>query len=293
MNFVKKIPVGIHPDCHATSLDNRYLYIACHDGLYCIDQDILEVVKVVEIDKTYATNMMPDGDTLLVHDQCGGVSLLKDITDMGKIHVHKRIQVIPDGKYRCEIGGKGNFIDDGRYYLVAGWHQDKLYLFDVENEFAFKTFIDTNPVLKAGDDLVISADKKKAYTACHKGNELRSHVVVIDIESRKILKTILTGVGSCGLTMTNDERYVIVSNDSDDSISVIDTLTDTVVNTPCAREGFEKLGIRGYIQGISCGKDDSIFVYGCSGNGAIVRFYDVVNSNKYVISYEGGQYFSE
>ena len=43
MRFVKEIPVGAKPDCHATSLDNKYLYIACHDGLYCIGQDSLAV----------------------------------------------------------------------------------------------------------------------------------------------------------------------------------------------------------------------------------------------------------
>ena len=100
-------------------------------------------------------------------------------------------------------------------------------------------------------------------------------------------------MGTCGLTMTNDERYVIASNDQEDSISVIDTLTDEIVNTPCAREGFDALGITGYIQGISCGQDDSIYVYGCEGNGAIVRFFDVANSNKYVISYEGGKHYSK
>ena len=70
---------------------------------------------------------------------------------------------------------------------------------------------------------------------------------------------------------------------SDDSISVIDTLTDEVVNTPCARRGFEALGITGYIQGITAAQDDSIFVYGCKGNGAIVKFMDIINSNKYII----------
>lgn len=43
---------------------------------------------------------MPDGNTLLVHDCCGGVVLIKDITDMNKIHVHSRTQVIPNGEYR-------------------------------------------------------------------------------------------------------------------------------------------------------------------------------------------------
>ena len=293
LDFVKEIPVGSYPDCHATSIDNDYLYIACFEGIYCINQNTLKVDKVIDTGKVYATNVMPDGNTLLVHDLCGGVILINDITDMEKIHIHKRVQVIPNGKFRCEIGGKGNLFSDGRYYLCNGWLQSKMYLFDRQNDFSFELFHDEDSVLYASDDLVINKEKTKAYSACRRGNENRAHVAVIDIETRKIINTIQTGVGTCGLTMTSDERYVIASNDQDDSISVIDTVTDAVVNTPCAKAGFDKLGIRGYIQGISCGKDDSVYGSGCSGNGAIVRFFDVVNSNRYVISYPGGKYVSE
>ena len=293
LDFVKEIPVGTKPDCHATSMDNSYLYIACLEGIYCINQETLTVDKIIDTGKVYATNTLPDGNTLLVHDLCGGVIILKDITDMDKIHIRNRVQVIPNGQFRCEIGGKGNLLSDGKYYLCNGWLQSQMYLFNIEDNFSFEIFHDTDPILYASDDLVINKEKTKAYSACRRGNENRAHVAVIDIASRKIIKTIKTGVGTCGLTMTSDERYVIASNDQDDSISVIDTKIDEVVNTPCAREGFDKLGIKGYIQGISCGKDDSVYVYGCSGNGAIVRFFNVAEENRYVISYPGGKYSSE
>ena len=293
LDFVKEIPVGTHPDCHATSPDNRYLYLACFEGLYCIDQEKLEVVKVVDTGRLYATNVLPDNETLLVHDVCGGVVVIDDMTDMERIHVRKRVQVIPNGVFRCEIGGKGHFTRDGEHYLCCGWLQDKLYLFDMK-DFSFETFVDTDPRLHASDDLVISRDKTKAYCACHMPKERNSFVTVVNIPGRRILKTIETGRGTCGLTMTGDERYVIASNDKDDSVSVIDTETDQVVNTPCAREGFEKLGMPGScIQGISCGRDDSVYVYECSGYGAIVRFFDVTKSNRYVVSCPKGKYISD
>ncbi len=297
LDFVKEIHAGPRPDCHATSHDNRYLYVATFDGLVCIDQEALEVVRVLDTGRLYATNSLPilaNGEHhMLVHDVCGGVIPIRHIDDMEKLSIGNRVQVIPGGTYRCEIGGKGSFLENDRYYLCAGWRQSKLYLFDTVSGFAPEDFIPTDPRLNGGDDLVLSRDKTKAYCACHNGWEEKSHVAVIDVINRTILKTIETGVGTCGLTMTNDERYVIASNDQDDSISVIDTTIDQVVNTPCAREGFDALGIKGYIQGISCGRDDSIYVYGCEGNGALVRFFDVAHSNKYVISHKGRKYFSE
>ncbi len=289
LDFIKEIPVGPHPDCHATSVDGKFLYIACHDGLYCISQETLEVAKIFKAEWLYATNVLPDGNTLFAHDQAGGVVILKDITDMDKIHIHKRIQVIPNGKYRCEIGGKGNFTADGRYYICASWLQSVIYRFDLENDFSFETFVPFNADLKCSDDLVLNADRTKAYTACWR-KDVNSHVAVIDMAKQEVIKLIPTGHGNCGLTMTGDERYVIGSNDGDDTISVIDTHTDEVVRTLSAHEGFEKLGITGYIQGISAGTDDSIYVYGCSGNGALVRFSDILGDAKVDISYPGGKY---
>lgn len=186
-------------------------------------------------------------------------------------------------------GGKGHFIDEGRYYLCCGWSAPRLLLFDLENDCSWETFIDDDPRLVRSDDLVVSGDKTRAYCACHREDAANSYVAVIDIKERRISGAIETGFGTCGLTMTNDERYVVASNDRDDSISVIDTETDSVVSTPSARPGFDKLGIKGFIQGISVGENDEIYVYGCSGTGALVKFWDVADEAKWMISYPGGK----
>ena len=130
LDFVKEIKVGTNPDCHAVSGDGRYLYIACFEGLYCIGIESLEVEKIVDTGKIYATNVLPDGNTLLVHDLEGGVQVIENINDMEKIRVAFRTQVLPERKFRSEIGGKGNFIDKDRFYLCAGWRSAKLYLLD-------------------------------------------------------------------------------------------------------------------------------------------------------------------
>ena len=288
LDFLTEIPVGIEPDCHATSLDNRFLYMACADGLWCISQESLEVAKVVGTGHVYATNVMPDGDTILLHDAFGGIQVLKGIEDMGAIRVHKRLDVLGTNTCRDTLGGKGHFIGGGRYYLCAGWDHASLFAIDLADHSVEKFMED--PVLMRGDDLVVSRDKSKAYVACY---QPESHVAVIDTAARKVITTIPTGHGTCGLTMTNDERYVIASNDQDDSISVIDTTIDEAVATHSARPGFEELRITGYIQGISIGRNDEVYVYGCSGSGAIVRFEDVTGSGRWTISYPGGKLSSK
>lgn len=290
MGFVKEIPVGIEPDCHSTSLDNRFLYMACADGLWVISQESLEVVKVVDTGHVYATNVMPDGDTMLLHDVAGGILVLKDIQEMDRIRIHKRLDVLGKNIHRETLGGKGQFIGDGRYYLCAAWQDESLFIIDLQNDYSFERFMGPDPDLMMGDDLVVSRDKTKAYVACYHPH---SYLAVVDLGARKVIKKIPTGSGSCGLTMSNNERYVICSNDQDDSISVIDTLVDEVVKTLCARPGFDELGIKGYIQGISIGQNDEVYVYGCSGNGALVRFDDITGTGGWTISYPDGSLVSD
>ncbi len=289
MDFVKEIPVGQEPDCHATSMDNRWLYMACADGLWVISQESLEVEKVVDTGHVYATNVMPDGDTMLLHDGFGGILVLKDIQDMGRIRIHKRVDVLGKNILRETLGGKGHFIGGGRYYLCAAWQDASLYIIDMQDDYASERFMQ-RPLLLMGDDLVISRDKTKAYVACYQSP---SRVAVVDLAARQVKKMIPTGRGTCGMTMTNDEQYVICSADQDDSISVIDMVTDEVVATPRARAGFDRLGIKGYIQGISIGQNDEVFVYGCSGNGALVRFEDITGVGRWTISWPGGKLSSK
>lgn len=292
LDFITEIPVGKTPDCHAATISNKYLYVACMDGLYIIDQQTLSVCKILQTGPVYATNTLPYGDVMLVHDLRGGIYVIKDIDDMGKVHIHKHLDILHEmaqKETRVELGGKGNFLAGDRYYLCAGWKSSRLFTIDIENDYAWEEFMPEMHELYLGDDLVITADKKKAFIACHRDFDV-SYVAVVDLKNRVVKKTIVTGRGTCGLTMTADELYVIASNDADDSISVIDAEKEAVINTLCAREGFNKLGYeKGYIQGISAASDDSIFVYECSGIGAVVRFEDITGKGTYVVSCKQGK----
>lgn len=291
LDFVKEVPVGCKPDCHATTISNHYLYLATLEGVYVLDQKSLEICKIVETGPVYATNCFDDGETMLIHDERGGIFVLRDIEDMDKVHIHKYLDLLPEEARlsgRVELGGKGHFLAGGQYYLCAGWTSGKMFLIDIWHDYSFELFMPRCPELDHGDDLVITRHKKKAYVACHRGDE-QAYVHVVDLDRRQVTRCIPTGRGTCGLTMTGDERYVIASNDRDDSISVIDTVSESVVNTITAKAGFRALGLtdRVRIQGITADRNDSIFVYECSGTGAIVRFDDILGKGKFTISWKG------
>lgn len=296
MDFIKELPVGKKPDCHATTRSNRYLYLATLEGVYVLDQETLSFCKIIETGPVYATNALADGSTMLVHDERGGIYVLKDVDDMEKVHIHKYLHLLPEEaaqSKRVELGGKGHFLCNGRYYLCAGWNSGKMFLLDLENDYSFEVFMPYTEALARGDDLVLSSDKEKAFVACHRGDD-QAFVHVVDLKTRTVKTCIPTGNGTCGLTMTADERYVIASNDRDDSISVISVEEEKVVNTICAKEGFRALGCTDAIriQGITAARNDSIFVYECSGAGALVRFDDLLGKGDYVISLKGRKYDS-
>ena len=288
LDFVKEIPVGKGPDCHALTCSGKILYLATLDGTYLIDTETLEVAAVIDTGAVYATNALPDGDTMFIHDNFGGLFVIKNAEDPARAYIYKHLQLIGDG--RCDkeemLGGKGQFLPDGRY-LCAGWRSGKLFTIDPARDYAFEEFMPFAEETERGDDLVMTADRKTAYVACHR-DYYPAHVTVIDVENRRIRTVIPTGNGTCGLTMTADERYVIASNDKDASVSIIDTQTDKVVRVLCAREGFIALHLpENRIQGISAGEDDCIYVYECSGYGALVRFSDILGKGTWEVSHRG------
>jgi len=269
LEFVKEIAVGERPDCHATTVDNRFLYIACKEGLYCISQESLEVVKVLETGHVYGTNMLPDGDTMLLHDAYGGIFVIKNVCNPEKAYIYKHIQVLPWNNKLETLGGKGDFLCNYRYYLCNGWMDSSMYLIDLKDDFSFSIFIEKTPDLFCSDDLVINKEQTLAFSSCYAEC---GYVAITDIRQRRVIGKIASGRGTCGLTMSNDKRFVVASNDGEDSITVIDT-ENLNSRKYSACNAFDNLGVKGRIQGITYGADNGFYVYDCSGNGALVRFY--------------------
>jgi YVTN family beta-propeller protein len=85
------------------------------------------------------------------------------------------------------------------------------------------------PLLDAGEDWVMSADKKRLYVSLPAVNK----VAVIETAGWKVLSNIEAGAKPTRLAMQNDNRYLWVSNDGTQNggVTVIDTLTAKVAAT--------------------------------------------------------------
>jgi len=68
----------------------------------------------------------------------------------------------------------------------------------------------------------------------HIANE--GSVSVIDLSAGKVVREIVTGLHASGLAVSPDSRYVVVANAGSDTLSVIDTSTDEVVEKIWARQ---------------------------------------------------------
>jgi DNA-binding beta-propeller fold protein YncE len=61
-------------------------------------------------------------------------------------------------------------------------------------------------------------------------------VTVIDAKADKILREILTGKHTCALALSPNGRFLVTANAASDTLSVLDTGSDEVVETICARQ---------------------------------------------------------
>ena len=266
MKFITEIEVGERPDCHSTTQDGKYLYIACGDGLHAIDISERRVIKHYDFGHVYGTNILPGGKIMFLHDHFGGILVVENIDDPMNLKIKQRLDIIGTNTAKETLGGKGDI--RGNSYICCGWVNPCLYEISL-SDYSFRRLTEFDERLASSDDLVLSPGLNTAYCACHSDN---GTVVAVDMKSLQVKKIYPSGKGTCGLASLKDRRYVAASNDGEMSVTIIDTVTEEIYGVFSASPAFEKLGFNGRIQGITGTLEDEIFVYDCSGEGALVRF---------------------
>jgi YVTN family beta-propeller protein len=282
--WIKQIRVARRPDVTATTIDGRYLYVA-GETLAIIDLETLSVIRTLSgqgIQAHYALNVFPDGQRMFLFNYDGSIVVLKHAGDPQRLCVEKLSVVNRPALPDAAVGGKGHFTADGRRYINPNWHTNAIFSIDLTRDYALTTLVSSG--FDKPDDLVMTADERKGYTASHGSTpQAQGAVHVFDPASGSVIKTIPVGRKPAGLTMSPDSRIVYVTNVPDGSISAIDTLTDEVLFTASAAPCYRKAGITGDhldIEGVSVSADGKT-LYAYSVNyGALVVFDDLGNTNR-------------
>jgi DNA-binding beta-propeller fold protein YncE len=282
--LAKRVQVSAWPDVTATSADGRYLYVA-GQALSVIDLESLEVVRTLaggDILPHYAVNLFPDGQRLFLFTYAGTIVVLQSAADPQRLEVQRVIVVNQPAQPEAAVGGKGHFCADGRRYINANWHTNSVFCLDLAHDYAQTTLVAGG--LDKPDDLVLTADERKGYTASHGAAPgARGDVHVFDPQSGEVLKAIQVGRKPAGLTMSPDSRIVYASNVPEGSISAIDTTTDRVLFSASAAECYRRAGIHSDhldIEGLTVSADGRRLYAYAVDYGGLVIFDDLGGQNR-------------
>lgn len=198
----------------------------------------------------------PDGSRLYLSDVNGDVKVFAVLKD----HSLKGLSSFPlpprNGTGRkAEIPAGIAISPDGRRLYVAFNLSNRLAELDAVTGQVLRTWdvgVEPYDVVLGRSKVYVSnwggrrPDAQSATGPAGQGTLVRVDAVrhvpeegsvsIIDINGGEPVKEILTGVHACGLAVSPDERYVVAANAGSDTLSVIDTRTNAVVESICARQ---------------------------------------------------------
>ena len=212
---VDGIPTGPSPEVLTISPDEKLMFIANEED---------SSMWIINVDDRVLQHEVPCGaepEGVMVTPDGKNIYLTSEVADMvHKVDVEqgiitknvivgtrpRRIRITPDGKemwVSCELSGEIYIIDMESYqvtdvinFLPPGFRQ-----------------VDVTPV-----GLELNAAGTRLYATLGRAN----HVAYVDVQSREITDYILVGSRAWGITITADEKTVLVANGLSDDISVID-----------------------------------------------------------------------
>jgi len=117
-------------------------------------------------------------------------------------------------------------IDLNAYFILALNREPNISVIDPLSGFGGSKLYTLVPLPEAGEDWVMSADKRRLYVSMPAANK----VAVIDTGSWKIVSSIDAGAKPMRTALQNDNRYLWVSNENT-GVTVIDTSSGKVVAT--------------------------------------------------------------
>lgn len=218
---VAKIPVGLHPAHVVLTPDGRFAYITNggDNSVTVVDVAARSVVATIPVGKfPHGLRFAPDGRQAYVANLKGGTVSVIDVA------THKEIAQIPVGKGPAQVG----FTADGRLAFVSLSEEKEVAVIDPATwRVTRKIGVGTVPI-----QLYATPDSRTLLVA-NQGSRSKpgNTVSMIDLQTFKPVKTVVTGSGPHGVAVDREGRLAYITNTYADTVSVIDISKRTVVST--------------------------------------------------------------
>lgn len=215
------VDAGDHPAHVVTDAGGARAFVSDSGAnvIHVIDLASMRSVGQITTDKyPHGLRLSPDGKALYVANMRGGTV---SVIDAGTL---KETARIPVGKGPVQVG----FSPDGTMAFVSLSAENSLGIIDTtKGRLVKKVAVGSTPI-----QMYATPDGRRVYVA-NQGSASKpaDTVSVVDPQAGKVIATIKTNKGAHGVAISNDGRYVFVTNIEAATLSVIDTATNKVVAT--------------------------------------------------------------
>jgi YVTN family beta-propeller protein len=218
--LIKKVEVGNHPAHIVFTQDGKYVLVTNNE-----DNNVSVIdAKTYQVFQTISTGKGPHGFRISPDSKLAYVANMGEDTvsvlDLNNLKELKKIKV---GQTPVTTG----ITSDGKMMVATINGENALAIVDLKTDKVEKVKVGAGPA-----QVYIEPDNKFAWVANQGTASNPSHTVTkIDLLAKKAVATIQTGKGSHGVVASDDNKFIYVTNMFDNTVSVINTNENKVINT--------------------------------------------------------------
>jgi YVTN family beta-propeller protein len=251
----RQVVVSARPTDVALSPDQKWLAVLNMRDVQLIDVETGKIVSHVTIRGGSFNGILfaPDGKKLYASSMKGGV-LVAQVSDGGKLSLTEPIDLPARRRGDNTVSSGLAISSDGKTLFTALNLKNKLAVIDLaKGELKREIAVGNAPydVVLAGDRAYVSnwagrLPTEESPTGPSGGlppvrvDPVRNiandgSVSIVDLKSGKQIAEVIVGLHPSGMAVTPNKKYVVVANASSDTLSVIDSSTQKVVETISTR----------------------------------------------------------
>ncbi|KZL92909.1 YncE family protein [Clostridium magnum] len=216
--LIAKVSAGNHPAHVVFTNDGKYVLAtnSDKDNVIIIDAKSYQVVKTVQTEKgPHGFRISKDSKYAYVANyDSDSISII----DINEAKVTKTIKV---GKNPVTTA----ITDDNKTLLATVSSENVVAVVDLATNNVEKVKVGEVPA-----QVYIQKDNKYAFVA-NQGTENKpsNSITKIDLSTKKVIETIEVGKGAHGIVVSDDNKFVYVTNMYDNTVSVIDNSKNKVI----------------------------------------------------------------